>query len=329
MKKHFLSITLLLAPATVFAMDIDGEQGVVQELIAAAPRRPKTNKQPAAQVVQQDEEVQEEQFEDAQEEAPVQQLVKAKKKKQAAQAAEVQEANGVAGEEVATIAPSSAVTAATQAAAPAEEPKDDRVEAAYRRGFLGSVALTVAGYDRTAYVQSYFRCNERCKVPCNHKITIPAGMIDQLTSDRNRAIMTEQTDAIKALQAKRDGSIPSQHDIQKSIHDGPVQKLGTLVKGSNQTDNFKLNDVRPVKRVDQLLRNEDAADLQFLADAYNMVQTRMQERKAIRKNLHAQKPAESDIVYSDTEYGDDEQFVAKLQGYRKAKKAAEKAAEKK
>jgi hypothetical protein len=277
MKKHLLSITLLLAPAALFAMETED---VVSQLVKDAPvKAPGTAKgnTPLTNLPE------------AVVETTVQQLT--------------------------------AAAPADQTAA--EEAKDntEKVEAAYRRGALGSIGLALTGYNRTSYVQSYFRCDERCATHCEHKMTIPAAMIDQLTSDRNRAIMKEQTEAIASLQAKRDGTIPSQHEVQKAIHEGPVQQLGSLVRGSKQTVNFKLKDVRSVKRVDTLLRNEDAADLQLLADAYDMIQARMQERKAIRADLFAQKPAESEIVYSDTEYDNDAQFVEKLQGYRKVKKA--------
>ncbi len=188
--------------------------------------------------------------------------------------------------------------------------------------------MALTGNDKTTYVQKYFRCNARCATACDHPITIPANMLVQLTNDRNKAIMSEQTEAIKGLRSQNDGSIPSQHVVQRNIHSGPVQKLGALVRGSKQTTNFELKDVNSIKRVNTLLRNEDAADFQLLADAYDMIQMRMQERKAIRATLHAQKPKESEIVLSDTEYDNDEQFVAKFQGYRSAKKAAEKAAKK-
>jgi hypothetical protein len=324
MKKHFLSITLLLAPAAMFAMDTDGEPGIVQQLVDAAPKRVKKAKA-IAQVVQQDEEQAVE--EDEWEEAPVQQLAKAGRKQQAAQAAEVQEANGVAGEEVATVAHASAVTAASQAIAPTEELKDI-AEAAYERGFLGSLGMKAFGHTKTTYVQKYLRCNERCAQQCDHPITIQGTMTTQLTNDRRKAIMSEQTNAIKGLQANSNGSIPNQHDVQTSIHQGPIQALGALIRGSKQSVNFKLKDADVVKRADVLLRNQDVADLQYLADVYEQVQARMADRKKIRADLNVQKPAESDIVYSDTEYGDDKQFVEKLQSYRIAKKAAEKAAKK-
>jgi len=337
MKKHFLSITLLLAPAAVFAMDADGEPSVVQQLVAAAPRKAKA-KQAAIQTVPQDEEQAVE--EDEWEEAPVQQsVVKAKKKQQATQTEAIQEASGVVGEEVASGQAVSAVPVQTKVAAvaaavaaatvntPAEDTKDT-AEAAYERGLWGSLGMKALGHNKTTYVQKYLKCNERCSNPCDHPITIPGAMTTQLTNDRRKAIMSEQTNAIKGLQAGSNGTIPSQHDIQNNIHNGPIQALGFLVKGSKQSVNFKLKDVEVVKRTDVLLRNQDAADLQLLADTYDMVQQRMEERKAIRADLNAQKPAESDIIYSDDEYGNDKQFVAKLQAYRTAKKAAEQAAKK-